>query len=66
MATNKKPFTLRMPDEVFDKIGFLATREHRSITNYIEYVLLKHLAEIEAQYGEIPLEGGKSWSDKVK
>ena len=55
MATNKKPFTLRMPDEVFDKIGFLATREHRSITNYIEYVLLKHLAEIEAQYGEIPL-----------
>ena len=59
MATNKKPFTLRMPDEVFDKIGFLATREHRSITNYIEYV-------IEAQYGEIPLEGGKSWSDKVK
>ena len=66
MATNKKPFTLRMPDEVFDKIGFLATREHRSITNYIEYVLLKHLAEIEAQYGEIPLVGGKSWSDKVK
>lgn len=47
MATNKRPFTLRLPDEVFDKIGALASKEHRSMTNYIEYVLLKHLAEIE-------------------
>ena len=43
MATNKRVFTLRLSDEVFDKIGALATREHRSITNYIEFVLLKHL-----------------------
>ena len=40
MATNKRVFTLRLSDEVFDKIGALATRDHRSITNYIEYVLL--------------------------
>ena len=43
MATNKRVFTLRLSDEVFDKIGVLATREHRSMTNYIEYVLLKHI-----------------------
>lgn len=47
MATNKRVFTLRLSDEVFDKIGALATREHRSITNYIEFVLLKHLEEVE-------------------
>ena len=47
MATNKRVFTLRLSDEVFDKIGVLATKEHRSITNYIEYVLLKHLEEVE-------------------
>ena len=41
MATNKRVFTLRLSDEVFDKIGVLATSEHRSMTNYIEYVLLK-------------------------
>ena len=41
MATNKRVFTLRLSDEVFDKIGVLATKEHRSITNYIEYVLLE-------------------------
>ena len=33
----------------FDKIGALAAREHRSMTNYIEYVLLKHLEDIEKE-----------------
>ncbi len=47
MATNKKVFTLRLSDEVFDKIGQLATQQHRSITNYIEFVLLEHLRSIE-------------------
>ena len=53
MATNKRVFTLRLEDEVFDKIGVLATKEHRSLTNYIEYVLLKHIAEVESENGEI-------------
>ena len=53
MATNKRVFTLRLPDEVFDKIGILATQEHRSMTNYIEYVLMKHLAEVKQEHGEI-------------
>ena len=53
MATNKRVFTLRLPDEVFDKIGILATREHRSMTNYIEFVLMKHLYEVEQEIGEI-------------
>ena len=53
MATNKRVFTLRLPDEVFDKIGILATKEHRSMTNYIEFVLMKHLDEVEQEIGEI-------------
>lgn len=48
MASNKRVFTLRLDDAVFDKIGALATAEHRSMTNYIEYVLLKHIREIES------------------
>ena len=51
MATNKRVFTLRLEDEVFDKIGMLATQEHRSVTNYIEYVLLKHIEEVEKEKG---------------
>lgn len=53
MATNKRVFTLRLSDEVFDKIGILATNEHRSITNYTEFVLLKHLEEVEREQGTI-------------
>lgn len=53
MATNKRVFTLRLSDEVFDKIGILATSEHRSLTNYIEYILIKHLEDVEKEHGEI-------------
>lgn len=53
MATNKRVFTLRLEDEIFDKIGALATAEHRSLTNYIEYVLLKHINEVEQEQGAI-------------
>ena len=53
MATNKRVFTLRLSDEVFDKIGALATSQHRSMTNYIEFVLLKHLDDVEKAEGVI-------------
>lgn len=56
MATGKRVFTLRLSDEVFNKIGILATREHRSMTNYIEYVLLKHLDEYEETNGPISVQ----------
>ncbi len=56
MATNKRVFTLRLSDEVFDKIGVLATSEHRSMTNYIEYVLMRHLEEVEKEHGSIQTE----------
>lgn len=38
---------------VFDEIGILATREHHSMTNYTEYVLMQHLEQIELAQGEI-------------
>lgn len=53
MVTNKRVFTLRLEDEVFDKIGILATSEHRSMTNYIEFVLLQHISDIERERGRI-------------
>lgn len=53
MATNKRVFTLRLSDEVFDKIGILASAQHRSMTNYIEYVLLQHIEEAEKKMGEM-------------
>lgn len=46
MATNKRVFTLRLPEEIFDKIGKLATSSHRAMTNYIEHVLIQHLKKL--------------------
>ncbi len=45
MTKNRRVFTLRLSDEVFYKIGRLASKERRSMTNYIELVLVKHLEE---------------------
>lgn len=59
MASNKRVFTLRLSDDIFDKIGILANNEHRSMTNYIEYVLLNHLAEIEKECGPIKADEDK-------
>lgn len=53
MAANKRFFTLRTEDEIFDKIGKLASAEHRSMTNYIEYILLEHIRLTEQQRGPI-------------
>lgn len=53
MATNKRVFTLRMEDEIFDKIGILASLQHRSMTNYIEYILLEYLRNYEKEHGAI-------------
>lgn len=55
MATNKRVFTLRLSDDVFDKIGLLATQEHRSMTNYIEHILLLHLEDYEKEHGLVTL-----------
>ena len=53
MASLKRVFTLRLHDEVFDKIEVLANEQHRSMTNLIEYILLSYLAQHESERGEI-------------
>ena len=45
MATLKRVFTLRLDDDIFDKIERIAKEEHRSMTNLIEYILLKYLED---------------------
>ena len=50
MSSNKRVFTLRLSDEVFDMIGILATRDHRSITNYIEEEVAQYMTSQLAYY----------------
>jgi predicted transcriptional regulator len=53
MASLKRVFTLRMQDEVFDKLEELAKKEHRSMTNMIEFILMDYLKGHEQENGEI-------------
>ena len=45
-----------------NKIGILATKEHRSMTNYIEFVLLQHLEQVEKTAGPIGGDGSGAGS----
>lgn len=57
MATNKRPFTMRMQPENFDKIRVIAAINKRSVAMQIEYLLEQCIAEFEASNGKITLVG---------
>lgn len=56
MATDKRQFTLRLQEENFEKIKFIAEVNKRSITMEIEYALEKYIAEFEKKHGSIKIE----------
>ena len=55
MATDKRQFTLRIQDETYEKIRFLAYAERRSIAMEIETAMLAYIANYENQHGPIQL-----------
>lgn len=53
MSTLKRVFTLRMKDDVFDKLEVIAKSEYRSLSNLIEFVLRDYIKRYEEKNGEI-------------
>lgn len=53
MATDKRQFTLRIQDETFEKMRYLAYIEHRSIAMEIETAMLAYIANYEKEHGVI-------------
>lgn len=56
MVTDKRQFTLRLQDENFNKIKFIADKDKRSIAMEIEYILEQYIAEYEKKHGPIVTE----------
>lgn len=56
MATTKRPTMLRLNDEMYEKIRFLAYKEHRSVNAQIEYALQKYIDEFEQSNGSIVID----------
>lgn len=55
MATEKRPTMLRLPQELYEKVRYLAFVERRSVNMQIEHALSKYIADYENQYGPIRL-----------
>ena len=53
MPSLKRVFTLRLKDEYFDKLAFVAKKDHRSLTNLIELAVIRYLEEYENKNGSI-------------
>ena len=46
-------YTLRIPQELLDKLGYIAEYEGRTKNREIEQLIKKRIAEFEAAHGEI-------------
>ena len=53
MAVIKSQFTLRLNLKVHAKIKKIAEKESRSLTNMIEYLIKREIADFESKNGEI-------------
>lgn len=55
MATEKRPTMLRLPEEIYEKVRYLAFVERRSINMQIEHALSEYIANYEKKHGPIQL-----------
>ena len=49
-------YTLRIPQELLDKLAYIASYEGRTKNKEIEQLIKKRIAEFEAAHGPIPAE----------
>lgn len=56
MATDKRQFTLRLSEENFEKIKYIASVNKRSIAMQIEYLIEQYIKQWEEEHGEISLD----------
>lgn len=54
MATFKIQTGLRIDETTYYKLKFIATKDHRSINNLIEFIIQNYFEEYESQNGPIP------------
>ncbi|MCI9556308.1 Arc family DNA-binding protein [Oscillospiraceae bacterium 50-16] len=55
MATEKRPTMLRLPEELYEKVRYLAFLERRSVNMQIEHALSTYICDYESRHGPIQL-----------
>lgn len=56
MKNDYPRYTLRIPQDLLDKLGYIADYEGRTKNKEIEQLIKKRIAEFEAVHGEIKQE----------
>ena len=60
MKDNLPRYTMRVPQELLDKLGYIAAYEGRTKNKELEQLIKKRIAEFESQHGIIPNNEGES------
>ena len=55
MASNLPQFTYRTKREILDKLKVVSDNNFRTVNKEIDLLVKRHIAEYEAQHGEIEL-----------
>lgn len=53
-------YTLRVPQELLDKLAYIANYEGRTKNKELEQLIKKHIEEFEAKHGTIPTDKNAS------
>lgn len=56
MATQKRQVLIRVQPETYEKLKFISDKNHRSISNQLEWLMLQFISNYEMQNGQISLE----------
>ena len=56
MTDEKSRYTLRVDQELLDKLGYIAEYEGRTKNKELEQLLKKHIAAFESKHGKIPVQ----------
>ncbi len=56
MSGEKRVFTLRIEDQLYDKIRIIADKNKRSLNGQIEFLIEQCVLEYEKEYGRIETE----------
>ena len=59
-SNRKRMFSLRLNDEVYDKIKVIADENNRSMANFIEWLCINCIEEYEDKQGTIFVQGSAS------
>lgn len=55
MATQKRQVLIRVQPETYEKLKIISDKNHRSVSNQLEWLMLQFISNYETQNGQISL-----------